>query len=378
MDQTALLLISESYHHADMYHAIHFLFGDPVIYVRTGQREVLVCSNFERGEAAAHSRVDNVLSFDDLDYSQLLATHPSRAQAFASLVQRLLEREHVDAVTVTDEIPLSMVDHLRASGITVLCQPDALVRERSIKHSDEIDALHTVQRANERAMQLAIDLIAASEDRGDALFLDGTPLTSERIRTAVEQHLLDVDCQAEALIIAGGSQGAAPHHRGTGVLRAEQTIVLDFFPRHRLSRFYADMTRTVSKGDPGPQLRQMYDTTLRAQELALTLIAPGANGREIYEAVCRLYEEAGYATTLRAGRYPPTGFIHSLGHGLGLDVHEQPGLNSRDQVLEVGHVVTVEPGLYDPAVGGVRIEDVAVVTEHGCSVITQFPKQLRV
>jgi Xaa-Pro aminopeptidase len=136
------------------------------------------------------------------------------------------------------------------------------------------------------------------------------------------------------------------------------------------------MTRTVSKGDPGPEVRRMYETTLRAQEVALELIRPGAGGKAIYEAVCRVYEEAGYATSLRTGTYPETGLIHSLGHGVGLDIHERPGLGRRDETLEVGHVVTVEPGLYDPRIGGVRIEDLVVVTEHGCRNLTRFEKRL--
>lgn len=119
----------------------------------------------------------------------------------------------------------------------------------------------------------------------------------------------------------------------------------------------------------------MYDTVLGAQELALSLVGPGVNGRAIYEAVCRHFEDAGYATSLRTGSYPERGFIHSLGHGLGLEVHEAPHLRSRDETLEVGHVITVEPGLYDPAIGGVRIEDVVVVTPDGCRNLTRFEKR---
>jgi Xaa-Pro aminopeptidase len=151
---------------------------------------------------------------------------------------------------------------------------------------------------------------------------------------------------------------------------------MDIFPRHRELRYYADMTRTVSKGDPGPEIRHMYDATARAHELAMSLIRPHAEGKEIYEAVCRLYEEAGYATSLRGGAFPAAGFIHGLGHGVGLEIHERPSLNRTGSTLEAGHVVTVEPGLYDARIGGVRIEDLVLVTEDGCRDLTHADKRL--
>jgi len=196
------------------------------------------------------------------------------------------------------------------------------------------------------------------------------------VRTAIDTSFLRDNCLEEGTIVAGGVAAAAPHNAGSGPLQPNQAIVLDIFPRHKQLRHYADMTRTVSKGDAGPEVRHMYDATLRAQEIALSMIAPGVNGREVYEAVCRHFEDAGYATSLRTGEYPASGFIHSLGHGLGLEVHERPSLRPLDETLEAGHVVTVEPGLYDPAIGGVRIEDVAVVTTDGCRNLTHFEKQL--
>jgi Xaa-Pro aminopeptidase len=374
--ERGLLLIGESHNNADMYKAIGFLFGDPVIYLRSGGEQVLVCSNFERAEAQRHSRVPEVLSFQDLGFSELLQQFPKRYMAFAEMVLRLIRQRGVTALTVNDLTPVHVVDHLRANGVDVVCDPEVMLPERIAKQPEEIAAIEAAQRAAERAMDRAIGLIAASEPRDGLLVLDGAPFTSERLRLAIDLVFLEEECVAEGTIAACGADAASPHNRGAGPLRPNQSIVLDLFPRHTVRRYYADMTRTVSKGDPGPEIRRMYETTLRAHETALSMIAPGVNGREVYEAVCRLYEEAGYPTSLRTGRYPETGFIHSLGHGVGLEVHEGPRLGTVDETLQEGHVVTVEPGLYDPKVGGVRIEDFVVVTAHGCRNLTRFAKQL--
>jgi len=371
-----LLLVAESYANSDMYSTIRFLFSDPVIYLRHTAGETLVCSGFERDEAARHGRVPDVRAFDEFGYAALLRTSARPYQAFAALVQTVLERAGVREVTVTNDAPVYIVDHLRAAGIMVHCDPEALLTARISKGEHELAAMETVQRITELAMDAAIGMITAAKPVGDALVLEGQPLTSERVRAAIDAIFLAAGCVAEGTIVAGGIQSAAPHNAGSGTLRPCQPIVLDIFPRHKELRYYADMTRTVSKGDPGPEIARMYEATRQAQDLAISLIAPGADGRAIYEAVCRQYEAAGYGTTLRDGNYPAAGFIHGLGHGLGLEVHERPGMGRSSDLLAEGHVVTVEPGLYDPAIGGVRIEDVVVVTGNGCRNLTRYAKTL--
>lgn len=376
MEDTGVLLIAESYNNGDMYHAIRFPFSDPVIYLRHAGREMLVCPTFEREQAAICGRVADVRSFDALGYTDLLRQFPKAYLAFTEMVHRLLLQQGVHRVIVTGDAPVQIVDHLRRAGIDVRCDPEILLNERIVKDAPALAAMETAQRANERAMGAAIAAIADSEAHDGVLVLDGAPLTAERLRAAIDTSLLLDNCAGEGTIVACGRDSAAPHNTGSGPLRPNQPIVLDLFPRHKELRYYADMTRTVSKGDPGAVVRRMYDATLHAQELALRMIAPGVNGRDVYETVCRYYEDAGYATSLRSGSMPPTGLIHTLGHGLGLQVHEQPGLGIGEDILREGYVVTVEPGLYDPAIGGVRIEDVVVVTATGCRNLTQFEKTL--
>ncbi len=371
-----LLLISESFHNADMYYAIGFLFGDAVMYLRHATGETLVCSNFERDEAARHGKIREVITPEDLGYLDLSRQEANPHRVYAELVLQLLRQYGVSDVTITPATPVHVVDHLRAAGIAVTCDPAAVEDARGVKNGDEVAAIETAQRATEQAVRTAVDIVAGSTSQGGVLTHDGAVLTSERLRAIVDIALLEQGCFGEGTIISCGTDSASPHNRGAGPLRPNQPIIMDVFPRHRELRYFADMTRTVSKGDPGPEICHMYDATIAAQELALRLIRPGANGREIYEAVCKHYEGAGYATSLRTGAFPASGFIHGLGHGVGLEVHERPSLNRADDVLETGHVVTVEPGLYDQRVGGVRIEDFVVVTGDGCRNLTRFEKRL--
>ncbi|HVA91754.1 MAG TPA: Xaa-Pro peptidase family protein [Chloroflexota bacterium] len=377
-DNRALLLIGESTNNADMYHAIGFLFGDPVIYLRAGDQETLVCSGFEVEEARRHSRISDVRSYFDpaLGYQRARAESLPHHLAMAEVARQLLETAGARVVTVPDTFPLSTADYLRARGIEVICDPEVKARERLVKREDEIAAIEITQRATEKAMRRAIDLIAGSEVRAGFLFHDGRPLTAEDLQLAIDHVFLEERCVAEGTITACGTDAASPHNRGAGHLRAGAPIVLDIFPRHKDNRYFADMTRTVSKGDPGPEIRAMFDATLHVQEAVLAVIADGISGTEVYETACRVYEEAGYPTSLRNGSIPPTGFIHGLGHGVGLEIHEAPRMSSHGDTLHEGQIVTVEPGLYDPEIGGVRIEDLVAVTAHSCRNLTHFEKVL--
>ena len=187
--------------------------------------------------------------------------------------------------------------------------------------------------------------------------------------------MLREGCALDETIVACGADGADPHDRGSGPLDAEESIVVDIFPRDKETGYHADMTRTFLKGEASEELRERYEITREAHGAALDAVEAGATGADVHDAVCDVYEEAGYAT-LRDDPSTETGFIHGTGHGIGLDVHELPRLNPTGGELEAGQVITIEPGLYDPDVGGIRIEDLVVVTEDGYENLTDYPKGL--
>ncbi|MDO8494054.1 MAG: M24 family metallopeptidase, partial [Deltaproteobacteria bacterium] len=178
-------------------------------------------------------------------------------------------------------------------------------------------------------------------------------------------------------IIAGGEQGCDPHCIGSGPLKPHEAIIVDIFPRSDQSRFFGDATRTFCKGKATPELKRQYIAVKTAQEMAIKMIRASANGKKIYQAVVKFFEKTGYLTQVING--VKQGFIHGVGHGIGLQIHEEPvRINKSDFILKKGNVLTVEPGLYYLKTGGVRIEDIVYVTTSGCEVFPSYPKNLEI
>jgi Xaa-Pro aminopeptidase len=208
--------------------------------------------------------------------------------------------------------------------------------------------------------------------RENTLWLDGSPLTSERIKKLINVKLMERDCVAQHTIVAGGDQACDPHDEGSGPLPAHRSIIFDVFPRSAATRYFADMSRTVIRGTASPELKRLYQAVKDAQEEAITRVRPGADGTKIHQGICDRFDAAGYATGLVNGRMQ--GYFHGTGHGVGLDIHEHPRISRNGSILQEGEVVTVEPGLYYPGLGAVRIEDMVLVTRDGCRNLTNYPK----
>jgi Xaa-Pro aminopeptidase len=202
----------------------------------------------------------------------------------------------------------------------------------------------------------------------------GKPLTSEILRAEIDSAILRAGGNAHGTIVAGGDQACDPHERGSGPLSANSLIILDVFPRNAATGYYGDLTRTVVRGRASEAQRKLWDTVKAGQTLALRQIKAGADGAAIHKGIQDLFVKRGYPTEMRKGRR--VGFFHGTGHGLGLEIHEYPRLQKVR--LQAGEVVTVEPGLYYPGLGGVRIEDVVAVTKTGHKMLSRFPKQLEI
>jgi len=222
----------------------------------------------------------------------------------------------------------------------------------------------------------AIELLRqARSDSDGILYLRGQPLTAEALRGEIAAAIARLGGTAAHTIAAPGAQGADPHLVGTGPIRRNEPIVIDIFPRIDATGYFGDLTRTVVKGQAPAIVRRAYDAVAAAQTAALSMVAAGVEASEVNAAAATALETAGFATDCAAD--PPYGFIHGLGHGLGLEIHEGPRVNSRAELpLEVGNVITIEPGLYYPEWGGVRLEDVVVVRENDCENLTAAPRIL--
>ena len=343
----------------------------------TGEIHLLV-SSLEYGRARKESRAASVSRLVEYDHRDRVAEHGSiggRARAVADF----LADHGVSEVVVPSGFPLGVADALREVGVGVAADESDVVTEiRATKTVEEVDHVREAQRANEAAMAAAERLVReATVDPEGRLRYDDAVLTSERVKEEIEVTLLRQGCALDETIVACGADAADPHDRGSGPLRAGEAIIVDIFPRSKATKYHADMTRTFCKGEASDELRRRFDVTDEAREAALAALEPGATGEEVHDAVCDVYEEAGYPT-LRSDPETEVGFIHSTGHGVGLDVHERPRVSPDGGELKPGHVVTIEPGLYDPSVGGVRIEDLVVVTDDGYENLTDYPVEFEV
>lgn len=376
-----LLVIGAPEHDADAYHLSGFLAPDAVICLRVAGKKYLAVSSLEYGRAEKQAPVDELLSYEELEIMRLARELKSGARAYAAAVANLLEKLGASnsPIVVPADFGVVYADELRARGITLTPDGKLFANLRRSKTEEEISHIQKTQEALEASCAHAEGILKEAEIRADGVLeWRGEPLTSELLRAEIDVELLRRGCAADGTIVAGGPQGADPHERGHGPLKAGESIIIDIFPVDLTTRYYSDMTRTFVKGEPNEGLQEMYDAVLESQEVALSMIRAGVNGRDVHRKVADVLHEAGYKTNVHdqeEGKPLTEGFFHGTGHGVGLEIHEAPRVSLADEGLIPGDVVSVEPGVYDPKIGGVRIEDLVVVTESGCRNLTKYPKE---
>lgn len=349
---------------------------DPFDTLYTGRIHLLV-SSLEYGRAKRQSRADSVTRLADYSYQELVEEHGAR-EAHHHALAAFLDAHDVESVAVPARFPARTADRLREMDVAIQPEAESIVTDiRAVKTNKELEHVRAAQRANEAAMQTAEDLFADATVVDGVLQYNDEALTSEHVKEEIEVTLLRHGCALDETIVACGSDAADPHDRGSGPLKADEPIIVDIFPQNKETKYHADMTRTFCVGEPSDTVREWYDLTQDAKVAALDVIAADVSGKAVHDAVCDVYEAAGLPT-LRSDPDTETGYIHSTGHGVGLDVHEKPLASPSGGELEPGHVVTIEPGLYDPDVGGVRIEDLVVVTEDGYENLTNYEESLLV
>ena len=374
-DSQAFLMVSESEHNADMYYASGFLAYDSFIYLNSGEDMILV-SDMELGRAKKESKVKEVFPTSRYNIMDKVRKNKDVDAAYCEMIQELLHSKNLDRIAVPYNFPVQLADCLRKANFEIIPVKSPLREMRDIKNQTEISAIEYAQRAGEKALSEGINAIKNASVRDGVLWCENSPLKTEDVRAIIDRSLLSFNCEAPDIIIACGKGSSDPHWKGEGELLADEPIVIDMVPRSRKERYYSDMTRTVLHGTPTDELKSMYSAVLDSQEAALNKIKAGVTGAEIHNIVCDVLEERGYETARGKSTEFTEGFIHSTGHGVGLDIHEGPNLSENGKELKAGCVVTVEPGLYYKKIGGVRLEDVVVVTRSGCNNLTMFEKNL--
>ncbi|MFN3680716.1 MAG: M24 family metallopeptidase, partial [Nitrospira sp.] len=340
----AVLFIAASEHDSNLYYATRFIAPDPFIFLEVKGERILIMSDLELDRARAQATVDRVLSYSELEWKV-------RRQGVADptpvdVVHMFLKKQKVETLIVPANFPFVHAVRLQELGYRLTPKRDPFYERRAVKTSEEIRYIEETQRATEEAVAAAITALRRSTIKHGELWLDGERLTSERVKKLINMKLMERDCVAQHTIVAGGEQACDPHHEGEGPLPARRSIIFDVFPRSAVSRYFADMSRTVIRGPASKALRRLYQTVKDAQEEAIARIKDGADGKKIHQGICDRFEKAGYRTGRVNGRMQ--GYFHGTGHGVGLDIHEAPRISRTGSLLQEGHVVTVEPGLYYP------------------------------
>jgi len=364
----AKLIVAASETSADILYASGFLAPDAFVWFAApdGPRGVVLSQlEFSRGRKECHPGLE-VWCSDDF------FTADERRRDPTVLLPRLADKLGVSGFIVPGDFPLLLADTLRQGGLTVEVGDIPFFPERQVKNAAEIEKITAGLRAAEAAELRAIAILGeAAIGTNRELYWQGAALTSEIVRAEVGITMLRYGAVASSTIIAGGRQAADPHNVGTGQLYAHQPIVMDIFPRVCATGYWGDITRTVVKGTAPAIVRRAFDAVLAAREAAKQEIKAGVIASKPHETAARILIEHGFEN----GRdeHGPSGFIHGLGHGVGLDIHERPRLNSSaEHRLQVGEVVTVEPGVYYPSWGGIRLEDMVVVEAGGCRCLNSI------
>jgi Xaa-Pro aminopeptidase len=371
--RTARVIVADSEHDANMLYATHLFVPDPFIYFELGGKTHVVMSDLEFDRAKKNAAVDRVLPLTR--YVNALKRTGLKAPRLGDLLAAVLDEFHVKIIEVPASFPIGLAKKLR--GVRIKVKPDPFFPEREIKEPAEINKLAAALRLAEIGMQSAIKVIKMSRVRQDGfLYWRGHKLTSEHVQGVINATIAGLGGNAPQTIVAGGNQACDPHETGHGPLRAHQTIIIDIFPRDAKTGYWGDITRTIVRGRAREKVKHIYALVAQAQDLAFTKLRAGVNGHDVHNAIQQLFARAGLTTGRRNGRMQ--GFFHGTGHGLGLEIHESPRVSAVDATLRKDHVVTVEPGLYYHGLGGVRLEDVAVIGERGARNLTRFPKFLEV
>jgi len=381
----ALLLYSDSFRDANMYYLTKFLAPDPFIFLkRVDSDPIIIVSQMEYPRAQKQSIVKDVRSYLDYNYLEAVKTTKDPQLGAMKFIAKVAEKELGTGtrICVPPNFPVIAADVLREEGLTINPMFGVVEKARETKDSHEVEEIKAVQAVNEEVTSEAIEVIANSDvGSNKTLLINGEPLTVGKIKSFFGRKLLENGCLPEEdIIVACGTKASDPHYVGElkDKLKADQPIILDSYPRSIQKRYWTDMTRTVVKGRASDKLKKMFDAVSEAKNASFDAIQAGAVGSQVYDVCCDVLEKAGYETT-RGGKKITKGMTHSLGHGVGLQIHESPRMSELyTSPLKAHSIVTVEPGLYDPQIGGVRLEDIIEVTKSGYNNLTKMETQLEI
>ncbi|HEY1269529.1 MAG TPA: Xaa-Pro peptidase family protein [Candidatus Binatia bacterium] len=371
----SLLIVAASESDANMLYATAFFAPDPFIFFQHRGRKYVVMSDLEIDRAKRQADVDAVLSLSR--YAGEARKRGKPAPNTADIIEVIFREKRIRRVAVPATFPTLLADELRSRGFTLDVKRDPFFAGREKKSDDEVKKIRDSLAAAEAGLDAGIAAVKKTRiGRDRYLYLNGARLTSEKLKSIVNTAIMARGWVPSHTIIASGDQCCDPHNEGSGPIKADSSIIFDIFPRSQKTGYFGDLSRTIVRGRASERLKEAYATVQAGQEIAYRDIRNGANGKAIHQKILDMFESRGFPTGKIDGRMQ--GFFHGTGHGLGLDIHEPPRISPVEATLRTGHVVTVEPGLYYLGMGGVRLEDVVVVTPKGNRNLTRAPQFLEV
>jgi Xaa-Pro aminopeptidase len=374
-----VLIFADSVVSPEMRHEVPVMVPDPFLYVEKDGKRYATSTSFEV-DRLAEAGIE-AHPWEDFGYDELIGKGLPREEiTWLHVNLNACRAFGIEDAIVPRSFPALVADHLRANGITLHPDYDFFADRRRVKTEAEIAGIRRAQEAAEAGMGAAKDLLARAERSNGSLSVDGQPLSCELLKGAIRQAFTDHGMSSDDFIVSHGAQTAIGHELGSGPIAPDEPVVIDLWPKDPESGCYADMTRTYVVGTPSEELAGYHELVKQALDRSLAATKAGVPGVDVFNLVCELFEEHGQKTVLskKPGEVLVNGFIHGLGHGVGLEVHEAPGLGRGGSAeLLAGDVVTLEPGLYRAGFGGCRLEDLVLITENGAENLTDFPYDLK-
>ena len=375
---TDVLIIGDSMRSSELRHEVPIAVPDPFLYAEVGGERHVAVSAMEKTRIDELGTDLQVHPLEEFGVDELIARNLPAAE-FAREVWLAAARGIgvTSAVTPTN-FPLGHADHLRANGIELRVDALHFAERRRVKNETELEGIRRACRAAEAGLRAGLELLQSADRAGGQLVLDGEQLTCERVKQVVEQAFGDHGAAADEFIVSHGTQTAVGHDMGSGPIAANDIVLFDLFPRDRETGCFADFTRTFTLGPAPDEIQEYHRLSREALDRAVKMVRPGLNGAELHRELCDFFHEHGHKTQLHKadGEVLRDGFYHATGHGVGLEVHEAPRLGRNGDDFVAGDVIAIEPGLYRQGFGGVRLEDLVLVTEDGAEVLTSFPYDL--
>jgi Xaa-Pro aminopeptidase len=373
-----VLIYGDTVRSPELRHEVPVVIPDSFLYVEREGRRAVVLHSLEIPRVREEASELEIIPLEQLGLDELFAQGMQGPQIILEVILRACRELGIGRAGVPPSFPVEVADHLRANGIELNVDRELFDNRRRSKNETELRGIRNAQKACEAGLDAARALLRRADPNGAGLEVDGEPLTSERLTRAIESVFSDFGVEGSDMIVSHGPQTAVGHDMGSGQIRVDEPVVFDLFPKDKQTGCYADMTRTYVVGEPSDEVKEWYRLVKEALERSTAEVKPGANGRSLFELVCDIFQDAGYKTALNKepGEVLEDGFIHGLGHGVGLEVHELPSMSRTGHDLVAGDVITIEPGLYRSGYGGLRLEDLVLVTKDGYQLITDYPYDL--